>query len=296
MKPKDTRRKHYLWGFSASLIALFAWLLVSGPSISANKADAQENLSEDVAPTPPQASAQVQPEHAHSHEIPEELDFSSDTDFRQREHWYEPASVDAEGNYLERATPMQLDASCANRPELAHATLESAIQAELGLSLKQATPDDVLVEEIAQFWQHDGQYFQISGRWDKDIPASYRVNHFKSRTADFSSDVEHLQLPGDANGFTPPDVFDVLTLGRYIDDVLAQAQQRGASPGARLVHLLPSGGDETLDLKLNNGRVVSWMFGNGRCQLRTTGDAYCRCAAVSHPPHTENKEPYRVID
>lgn len=292
-----TPRKNMYWSLSILFVLVaLAWLVFLSPKFLSSRTTEKAR----TAPTPPASEAAKleteQSEH-HTHEVPIALNFSNDTDFRQQQHWYDAAQLDAEGRYLPRATPIQLDQSCAHYKELNHRTLESAIQAELGLTLTVPTPDDVLIEEIAQFWQHDGFYFQISGRWDKDIPASYQANYFRSSSADFRSNVEHLPLPATATRPAPAGALDVIALGKYIDDVLAQAQKLGAKPGARLIHALPSGGDDTQDLKLNNGRVVSWMFGPGRCQLRTTGDAYCRCVADPNNPHeTLDKESYRVID
>jgi hypothetical protein len=298
VKPSLVKSKKFVVVILTLLCAAGAWLWFARATESP-LAVAPKNTAGAEVIQPEIGAAHGDEQSEHAHEIPAALDFSSSSDFHQREHWYEAAELDANGRYLARATPLELDASCAQRKELAHPTLEAAVNAELGITLQDVTPDDVLVEEIAQFWQQDGFYYQLSGRWDKDMPAAYELNHFRSGSADFSADVEHLPLPADASGAAPTGSIDVLSLGRYIDSVLALAQTQGASPGARLVHALPSAGDETLDLKLNNGRVVSWMFGSGRCQLRTTGAAYCRCVASDQTPNTqtpENKEPYHVID
>jgi hypothetical protein len=295
VKSSVVKSKKILLTVLPLLLAAGAWLWFArsaeNPAPIAPKSDAGAAVVEH------EAHEHGAEKHEHTHEIPEALDFSSSTDFRQREHWYEAAELAADGRYLARATPLELDASCVQRKELAHPTLEAAVNAELGITLQDVTPDDVLVEEIAQFWQQEGFYYQLSGRWNKDMPAAYELNHFRSRSADFSADVEHLPLPVDASGASPAGSIDVLSLGRYVDSVLALAQSQGASPGARLLHALPNAGDETFDLKLNNGRVVSWMFGSGRCQLRTTGAAYCRCV-VSDPQtqNPEDKESYHVID
>jgi hypothetical protein len=233
----------------------------------------------------------------HSHEAPEGLDFQSPDDFRQQAHWFETPNLGADGLFPIKQTPLQIDESCAGRTELSHASLEAALQANLGVDPREPAPDNILVEEIAQFWQLSGQYFQISGRWDRDMPPRYAIHHFSASDPQFSENVKNLPLPSAQEFVAPQSDLDLQSLSEYFGRVITDAQSAGALIGSRLVHAMPSPGDEAQDLKLNNGRVVSWMFGHGRCQLRTTGDAYCRCVSKSEvQPKSTEQEPFRVND
>jgi hypothetical protein len=259
--------------------------IVSVPSVPAANTQAEQST---------RTSAAEKPRPVHAHEMPEGLDFDSPNDFRQQAHWFEAPVRDAAGLFTKQNTAMQIDASCAGRAELKHSSLEDAVQASLGVDVREAAPDNILVEEIAQFWQAEGKFFQISGRWDRDMPARYAMHHFSADDAAFSSNVKHLPLPNTPQLAAPTTAVDVQTLGEYFDELMLSLQKKGAQIGSRLVHAMPDAGDEAQDLKLNNGRIVSWMFGHGRCQRRTTGDAYCRCVADSTLPSTE--EPFRVND
>jgi hypothetical protein len=280
----------------AALIAWLFWTLLS--------ADRQLPAAQSL--NPPASVAAVPSEHVdshaattdeHTHEVPEGLDFQSPDDFRQQAHWFEAPNLGADGLFPVKQTPMQIDASCAGRSELSHVSLEAALQANLGIDPREPTPDNVLVEEIAQFWQLSGQYFQISGRWDRDMPPRYVIHHFSASDPQFSENVKNLPLPSAQEFVAPQGGLDLQSLGEYFERTIQDAKSAGASIGSRLVHAMPSPGDEAQDLKLNNGRVVSWMFGHGRCQLRTTGDAYCRCVSKSEvQPKSTEQEPFRVND
>jgi hypothetical protein len=230
----------------------------------------------------------------HAHAALESLDFSSPDDFRQQAHWFEASNRDANGLFPKQRTPLQVDASCLGRAELNHASLEEAVQASIGVDVREAAPDNILIEEIAQFWKADGKFYQISGRWDRDMPARYAMHHFSAADAAFSVDVKNLPLPDLENESAPNIAVDVQSLAEYVDALMIRVQAQGGVVGSRLVHAMPDASNETQDLKLNNGRIVSWMFGHGRCQRRTTGDAYCRCVADSTHPSTQ--EPFRVND
>lgn len=237
----------------------------------------------------------------HQHTIPAALNFESAEDFRQQDHWFEagartPANA---GKFLPSNTPLVIEASCQGRKELQYRNLEDALAEEAEFDIKQATPSDALVTGLTQFWRIGATYYQMNGRWDRDQPPTYRVTQFSASSADFSQDLRVLPLPDGVAAQV-----DVLTLGTALDREAgrAVAADGESARGARLVQVFyPSSiNGETLDLRINNGRPVSWMFGNGRCQRRNNGDAYCRCLAPEaqdgHVVENKKEEKYRVRD
>jgi hypothetical protein len=104
----------------------------------------------------------------------------------------------------------------------------------------------------------------------------------------------------------------VLTLGEIMDRESDRAVAQGGTRGARFVQVFyPNASGQASEVKLHNGRPVSWVFGHGRCQLREQGDAYCRCIDAhehSHHNHSHDQQsagqpatkpketPYRVHD
>ena len=211
--------------------------------------------------------------HEHTHDLPIALRFQSDDDFKQNQHWFEAGQILASGNFPASMTPLVLDQSCQSHSALRYASLEAAISDQLGFDVSQATPDDILVEDIAQFWTQNGRYFKLGGRWDRRLPALYEVNYFSAADAAFSLDVQNLPAPLALTG-----KLDIVSFGEYVDHVLQGIEISGGVRGARLVHAQPNADGPAHDLKLNNGRPISWAFGTGRCQRRNSGSAFCKCA------------------
>jgi hypothetical protein len=232
--------------------------------------DATEALAAVAAVRQPPETSQ---HAAHTHDVPLALRFQSDDDFKQNQHWFETGKIQSSGHFQASMTPLVLDKSCAANVHVQHASLEAAISEQLGFDVSQAVPEDILVEDFAQFWTQNGRYFKLGARWDRRLPALYEINFFSAADAAFASDVQNLPLPMAQTG-----KLDVISFGEFVERVLAQAEKSGAVRGARLVHARPNMQGPAHDLKLSNGRPVSWAFGTGRCQLRNSGSAFCKCA------------------
>lgn len=270
----------------SSLGVLGWWLGSSAPVAPVSPAHAHVAV-------PKSADSQRGDAHAHADLIvPAELVPQL---YAQRAHWYDPAPEAISAD----ATPLQWHASCAHSPLSASNTLEALLKQLADWEWRDRTPDDILVEEIVQFWQHDGRYFQLAGRWQRDQPASYELTHFRADNPEMTLGVTQLPLPGDA-----PSAFDVLALGDYLDQSLRTVERQGAKRGARLLHAQPAGADGALDLKLSNGQILSFAFGAGQCLRRNAGDAICHCSSPDADPHSDaqasdhspTEEPYRVVD
>jgi hypothetical protein len=246
-------------------------------------------------------------QRVHTHEFPAALEMPSQEDFQQPAHWMQAHFEHAPGMFAPRATAMQLDSSCAGHALSQFSSVEQALSQLAGFNPAQMTPDDVLIEELVQFWQREARFYVLGGRWDRNVPAQYRITFFSAADAQFSKDVVSLPAPHWPSELT---AMDIVSLGEYLDRVLQAEEAIGAKRGARLAHALPSVAQETHDIRLHNGLPVSWAFGDGRCQLRNSGIAHCRClprrsfspvfAAQAHQARSPTNRPAedtnRVID
>jgi hypothetical protein len=216
------------------------------------------------------------------HEVPSALNFSSADDYRQSAHWFDNAERSSDGKFVATHTPLVFDASCKTYKESKHTSFEAAIVREVEFDPTQSTPIDMQVQELAQFWRIGETFYKLTGRWERDQPATYRVNLFSASNANFENDLRVLPLPEGLVVQT-----DVITLSDAMDREVDRAIAINGARGARLTQVFyPSAsGTQALEVSLHNGRPVSWMFGHGRCQLREAGDAYCRCI----PPDSAEK-------
>ena len=271
----------------SSKLKPFLWLILLGCVIAAGfhwdnfskeakpelvqvNADSTEALAAVAAVRqPPTASKHA----AHTHDVPLALRFQSDDDFKQNQHWFAAGKIQPSGHFQASVTPLVLDQSCAENPNVQHASLEAAIAEQLSFDVTQVVPEDILVEDFAQFWTQNGRYFKLGARWDRRLPALYELNFFSAADAAFELNVQNLPPPLAQTGS-----LDIVSLGEYVERVLAQSEVAGAVRGARLVHAQPGSQGPAHDLKLVNGMPVSWAFGTGRCQLRNSGSAFCKCA------------------
>jgi hypothetical protein len=232
----------------------------------------------------------------HSHVLSAALELIGPEYVELNNRWFDPptfvpSSTSAAGaqQFASTTTPLVIDPSCATRAEMRAPNLEASIRNAVGVDTTQAVPLDALVQQVSQFWQRDGWFYQLSARWDKDIPATYTLEHYRSQGADFSA-VERISV----NQAGP---MDAISMATRIDEGLANAEKQGAKRGARLVQLLLGGeeGDSLQDLKIHNGRPVAWMFGYGHCRLRNDGAAFCRCVDPASASEAQKQE-HRVID
>lgn len=217
----------------------------------------------------------------HSHSVSPELELVGSEYVELSNSWFDKPKLAAAQQFVASNTPISVDKSCSKRAEMTYPTLENSIRNSLGVDTTQTVPLDALTQQVSQFWQHDGWYYQFSATWEKDIPATYTLEHYRTKQADFQSAVERIAVKTSG-------VVDALAMAAKIEEVTAEAETRGAQRGARLVHMLLGGaeGDSLQDLKLSNGRPMAWMFGYGHCRLRADGTAFCKCV----DPATATKE------
>ncbi len=255
-----------------------------------NEVDAHE------AAAPSMQSATGKSSRKHSHALSPALELLGPEYVELNNRWFDPPALvpsSAPAAYAQQfagtTTPLVIDPSCAARAEMRAPNLEASIRSTVGVDTTQAVPLDALVQQVSQFWQRDGWFYQLSARWDKDIPATYTLEHYRSQGADFSA-VERVNV-------IQAGPMDAISMAARIDEALANAEKQGAKRGARLVQLLLGGeeGDSLQDLKIHNGRPVAWMFGYGHCRLRNDGAAFCRCVDPASASEAQKQE-HRVID
>ncbi len=236
------------------------------------------------------SGSKTKPTSKHSHSVSRALQLEGPEYVDIRRGWFEPPRLESTQRFSPSSTPLSVDPSCTRRNEMQHASLETSIRKTVGVDTAQSIPLDALTQQVSQFWQRDSWFYQFSATWDKDIPATYTLEHYRTKQADFQGEVERLNVV-DAGPM------DAISMATRIEDALADAESRGAKRGARLVHLLLGGdeGDALQDLKIANGRPVAWMFGNGHCRLRNDGAAFCRCIDPTNATK-EQKGEHSVID
>ena len=294
---KSFRRAQIIWSASGItlllVMAAFVWWVLAREAREVAVATQMSGIeprdinSRDAPPSPEKS-------RKHSHLVSPALQLVGPEYLEMRDRWFEPPTFTNAQHFSPTTTPLVIDASCAHRAEMQRGslepTLESSIRRTVGIDTAQLIPLDALVQQVSQFWQHAGWFYQLSVRWEKDIPATYRIEYFRTRQADFQGVVERLSMPDS-------DPLDMLSAAAKLDETLTEAESRGAVQGARLVHLLLGGeeGDSMQDLKISNGRPIAWMFGNGHCRARNDGTAFCRCIDPT-TASKEQKDEHRVID
>ncbi|MBL8516574.1 MAG: hypothetical protein JNM76_06365 [Betaproteobacteria bacterium] len=271
-------------------------LVVDAPNAAAKVlADAKTKAAQPAAATKPAG-------HAHSHDLPPSLATDAPNALKLANHWWTGAKPNADGKFEAKATPLDRAPQCVNHPLLRAATLEDAVKRSAGFDPAQATPVDAQIQDMAQFWRLGNTHYKLTGRWERDQPATFRVTLFSAREPDFTGTLRVLPLP---EGLSNPT--DAMSLGDAMDREVAKVEAAGGQRGARLVQAFHASADgkTTHEVRTLNGQLVSWTFGDGRCQTLANGVASCRCQSEddSHPqaagqsghqhPH---KEEHRVKD
>jgi hypothetical protein len=226
----------------------------------------------------------TQTKHTGDHESHPALNFSSTDDFRWNARWFDGGERSTDGKFTANHTPLKFESTCKPYSESSYTNLESAVARDAQFDPTQVTPLDIQVQELSQFWRIGNTYFKLTGRWERDQPATFRANLFSAASADFENNLRVMPLPEGLAVQT-----DVLSLSESMEREVERSIAIGGIRGARLTQVFYPGasGQETHEVKLHNGRPVSWSFGHGRCQLREQGDAYCRCV----PQHINEKKP-----
>jgi hypothetical protein len=292
-------RRWPIVALAAALGALGLLVFMGLPRLSQPAGDASPtiaaNTSTEAKPAPAgdgarSANLATHARHKHSHAVSKALQLDGPDYLEFARHWYAAPQTDSKGLFAATRTPIVADASCSARNEIKFATLESAIQAGVGVQSTQPLPMDALVQQVTQFWQLNGWYYQLSAAWDKDIPATYRVHYLRSREPAFGGEIERLPLQAS-------DGIDAPALAQLLDSMPRTAEAQGATRGARIVHLLLAAddGDALQDMKILNGRPTSWMFGYGHCRTRNDGVAFCKCTDPA-TAHSHETAQHRVID
>jgi hypothetical protein len=283
--PKTRQSRLLLFALLACMVCVVAVSIIKYvPFVAARGADYESDAHNRARSTAKAARA------AHSHGISAALQLEGVMYPELSAMWFDAPSFVGPDRFAASETPLQVDASCAGRTELKHRSFEAAIKATVALDTTQSVPTDALVQHVSQFWQHDGWFYQMSARWDKDIPATYVIEHFRSQHSDFEKQVERIASPQEPNA-------DILSVRAKIDSVVEQAEHGGARRGSRLVHVLLGGqeGDALQDLKIKNGRPIDWMLGHGRCRVNNDGNAFCRCVDATQATEQQKHE-HSVID
>jgi hypothetical protein len=196
---------------------------------------------------------------------------------RQSEH-FTPALIDAEGRFVGDETRLSMDKSCTERLHKPDATrsIEAQLQGDYGLNAKQRVPEDVFFETLTQFFQLDGQYYQLSARArTASRPPVYGFEFYVASDAGMRETLTKLALPVPI----PPNA-DARSVRAVVEQTLALFTKQGAQIGARTLQVRVIGGPEEPDQEIRyfNATPEQWAFGSGVCQLSATKrTSLCRC-------------------
>jgi hypothetical protein len=275
------RRTLQITAVSVVALSVLSWLVMW-------QANHPVEQAEQSAHATPASAGKAHADTHHTHEVSPALKLEGNQYKQLTQYWFEAPVLQNAQQFAPSSTPLAVDQNCAQRPEVAHSTLEAAITTSTGIDLTQTTPTDALVQQLTQFWQQEGWYYQLSAQWDKDSPATYRLNFFRAKQSDFANDVERLPLEQSEG-------VDIVAAGQRMDTQVAKVT--GQARGARVAHVLLNGaqGDAMQDLKLVNGQPMAWMFGHGHCRVTQAGQAQCVCIDPQQSS-AEAKKSHQVID
>ena len=131
-----------------------------------------------------------------------------------------------------------------------------------------------LFRDNTQFWQYQGHYYQLSAVWDHDVPASYRLEFYRSTDSTFSQAIEQLTIKGVdmANA-------DAVSVEQAFRQVLSEYRSKGATLGANIkVALVQDSNNDPYEVTLLNQTPVIMAGGNLYCSVSSDlNHLQCQC-------------------
>lgn len=220
-------------------------------------------------PTPTEDEA-----HAGGHDHADE---APSVDLRAR--YFEPPTLRDARNFAGEDTPLLIEASCRAHPLLrASGSAEQRLRTLYAVDSRTRFPEDVFYRSLIQFWQQDGQYYQLSAIWDIGLPPMYTLKLHRSPTPRFDGEVSEESLP-ESDGQSLDAAAAAAAMARITDARAAQ----GARLGLQMMEAdwPAADGRGRMRATLANGRPESWSFPGGACRYDTAVEALrCRCPSA----------------
>lgn len=149
--------------------------------------------------------------------------------------------------------------------------------------LKQAKAlSESFFSDYTQFWQYDGRYYQLTAVWDHDLPASYRIEFYRSVDKQMRHSIEQLSIAD-----VDMQQADALTVEYAFSDTVAAYKEKGALMGANIkVGLLHDSKQHAYEVTLLNGNPV--IIAGHQVQCRADDKLQqlsCRCDSQFNHAH-----------
>ncbi len=207
-----------------------------------------------------------------------------------RPMYFRPPALHDDRRFAAANTPLLVEPSCNGKPQFAQdGTAEQRLQSLYALDAAERFPQDLFYRSMIQFWRYGEQYYQLSAIWDIGIPPVYKLQLYRSQTADFSGAVVEESLPGPL-----PGVPDAAAASDYLGRVTREYVGKGARLGLQLVETeWPAAeGQGRIRATLANGRAVGWSFPGGYCRFDAAAAAMrCKCPLGSDRPPGKDEQP-----
>lgn len=192
----------------------------------------------------------------------------------QHDWWFEAPTLVSQQLFNKSYTAIDMDVSCDQHSGLQQSrSLEENLAEYAQVDLQQRYQEDLFYFSLTQFWRLGDYAYQFVAIWERDMPALYRYEFYRSRDHSFNQNVEALDIP-----MAIPAVKDVLATNALVEQLLMHYQQQGASLGARILEssLNDPSGDHQLTLV--NSQVQRWASARFTCSARHRSTrAFCHC-------------------
>lgn len=188
--------------------------------------------------------------------------------------WFSSPVLESDTRFTQTHTAIELDPSCTSSHLLEpNESLEENFERVTQSSTQDRYQEDIFYFTLTQFWKLGDNFFQFVAIWDRDMPAVYRYEFYRSSDKSFNQDVEPNDLP-----IPLLKNKDVLSTNHYVAQLAAFYQQQGAQIGSRILESSINDPNGDQQVSLVNSQVIKWQTANFSCDSNTNFDkAYCYC-------------------
>lgn len=235
----------------------------AGTAVTTTGPQPQQGEGLASAPVDPEANAALRHEHGHDHGQ------AVDEETLDRSHWFETAALTNDERFAEAETSFTTEGSCDQLNTAM--SLEQNLNQLTAIDNRERYPEALLYHALTQFWHNGDHYYQFVALWERDQPATYRYEFYRAQDPQMSTGLTALELP-----LAVPKVRSVTTTNDYVRALVQQAQQEGASVGARIIEASPIIDRQQQHLTLVNSRISQWQGTDFSCSS-SNQTALCSC-------------------
>jgi len=193
----------------------------------------------------------------------------SETDgLDDRSFWFEEPLLTSDSHFTEAQTELQLTSSCDGAPYFSQPqSLEKTLEETHALPTTERFPEDLFYFSLTQFWRIDNDFYQFVALWERDMPAKYRYEFYRSNDALFEAAVTPLNFPIEV-----PALKDVQQTNSFVRSLVNFYLDQGATLGARILEASINGEQKDEQIVLVNSHITHW----------STPEFSCLSSAKSH--------------